>query len=67
MAGSAILLVVFTFVKSSISLLLSQARAGQKEGFPFLFETVLIFPFLMQTLFYTLQTCVILGVSEGFL
>lgn len=55
--GSGILLVVFTCIKSSISLLLVAAREGRKDGFPFLFETVLVFPFTMQAIFYTAQTC----------
>jgi hypothetical protein len=37
------------------------SREGSEDGFPFLFETVLIFPFMMQAIFYTSQTCMNLG------
>lgn len=59
--ASGLLLAVFTLIKSSISLLLVLARAGSNKGFPFLFETVLVFPFTMQTIYYTGQTCTALG------
>jgi len=59
--ASGLLLGVFTLIKSSISLLLVLARAGSNKGFPFLFETVLVFPFTMQTIYYTGQTCTALG------
>jgi hypothetical protein len=62
---SGFLLSVFTVIKSSISILLMAARAGSKDGFPFLFETVLVFPFTMQAIFYTSQTCVNLGFKSG--
>jgi len=65
LAGSGILLAIFTCIKSSVSLLLVAARAGSKDGFPFLFETVLFFPFMMQALTYTSQTCATLGFREG--
>lgn len=64
-AGSGLLLMVFTIIKSSISLLLVAARAGRQDGFPFLFETVLVFPFTMQAIFYTGQTCMALSFSRG--
>lgn len=60
---SAILLVAFTCIKSSISLLLAAAKDG--EGFPFLFETLLFFPFAMQAIFYTVQTCWMLNIMPG--
>jgi len=41
------------------------SRAGSKDGFPFLFETVLVFPFTMQAIFYTTQTCGTLGFRSG--
>jgi len=65
LAGSGLLLAVFTCIKSSIGLLLKAARDGRKDGFPFLFETLLIFPFVMQALFYTAQTCAALGALRG--
>lgn len=57
LVGSGLLLTVFTGLKSSISLFLMAARDGHEDGFPFLFETVLVFPFTMQVVFYTAQTC----------
>eukprot|EP00928_Gymnodinium_smaydae_P004568 TRINITY_DN1154_c0_g3_i1.p1 TRINITY_DN1154_c0_g3~~TRINITY_DN1154_c0_g3_i1.p1 ORF type:complete len:427 (-),score=69.92 TRINITY_DN1154_c0_g3_i1:160-1302(-) len=63
--GSAVLLVVFTFLKSSIGLLSVAAREGSSSGFPFLFETILVFPFTMQMIFYTCQTCWIMGTERG--
>jgi hypothetical protein len=65
LAGSGLLLSVFTLIKSSISLQLVEARGGSKNGFPFVFETVLIFPFTMQSIFYTCQTCTNLGFRKG--
>merc|ERR1719487_2058446 len=65
LACSGFLLSVFTVVKSSISILLMASREGSKEGFPFLFETVLVFPFTMQVIFYTSQTCSTLGFRKG--
>lgn len=62
---SGLLLATFTVVKSSISVLLMVARGGSQEGFPFLFETVLVFPFAMQAIFYTGQTCMALGIGPG--
>jgi len=62
---SGFLLAVFTVIKSSISILLMAARAGSTDGFPFLFETVLVFPFTMQVVFYTGQTCATLGWKPG--
>jgi hypothetical protein len=64
--GSGLLLSVFTVIKSSVSILLMTAKAGSKDGFPFLFETVLIFPFFMQAIVYTSQTCINLGIWPGF-
>jgi len=65
LAGSGVLLALFTCIKSSVSLLLVAARAGSKDGFPFLFETVLFFPFMMQAFTYTSQTCASLGFVNG--
>lgn len=65
MACSGLLLAAFTVIKSSISILLMAARAGSRDGFPFLFETVLVFPFTMQAIFYTTQTCFTHGFGSG--
>jgi len=62
---SGLLLSCFTVIKSSISVLLMGARAGSKDGFPFMFETVLVFPFTMQAIFYTSQTCMTFGFKSG--
>lgn len=62
---SGLLLAAFTVVKSSISILLMAARGGSEDGFPFLFETVLVFPFTMQAIFYTSQTCADMGFRKG--
>lgn len=66
MVCSGLLLSTYTIIKSSISLLLMAARQGSTDGFPFLFETVLIFPFAMQAIAYTSQTCMTLGFKSGF-
>jgi len=60
-----LLLACFTMIKSSISVLLMASRGGSMDGFPFLFETVLVFPFTMQAVFYTSQTCVTLGFKSS--
>jgi len=65
LALSGFILGAFTVIKSSISILLMASRKGSTIGFPFLFETVLVFPFTMQVIFYTSQTCSALGLKSG--
>lgn len=65
MAFSGFVLAAFTVIKSSISIILMAARAGSTDGFPFLFETILVFPFTMQVVFYASLTCADLGCKRG--
>eukprot|EP00931_Biecheleriopsis_adriatica_P051103 TRINITY_DN29612_c0_g1_i1.p1 TRINITY_DN29612_c0_g1~~TRINITY_DN29612_c0_g1_i1.p1 ORF type:complete len:398 (-),score=75.71 TRINITY_DN29612_c0_g1_i1:117-1310(-) len=65
MHGSGLLLFFFMLVKSSINLLLVVSKEGHKDGFPFLLETVMFFPMLMQIVLYASQACRDLGLEKA--
>eukprot|EP00929_Paragymnodinium_shiwhaense_P006982 TRINITY_DN110937_c0_g1_i1.p1 TRINITY_DN110937_c0_g1~~TRINITY_DN110937_c0_g1_i1.p1 ORF type:complete len:383 (+),score=81.39 TRINITY_DN110937_c0_g1_i1:153-1301(+) len=64
-AGSAATLLCFTAARAATMLLMALCRQGH-SGFPFLFETLLVFPFFMQCVFYTTQTLLNHGLGKGF-
>lgn len=64
-ACSGLLLLLFVFIRSSHQLLLVVARNGSEEGFPFLFETVLMIPLALQTALYAAQACKDFGFRQG--
>lgn len=64
-AGSAAVLICFCVARAMAMLLMAVCRQGH-AGFPFLFETLLVFPFSMQCVFYSTQTFIQFGFKQGF-
>jgi len=63
-AFSGFVLVSFVILKSSLAILLALCHPLHKE-YPFVLQTVSVFPFLAQVCFYTGLTCRELGFNEG--
>jgi len=63
LAFTALLLVAFICMKSSLSILLERCGAG--GDYPFVIQTVTLVAFLCQMVFYTLQTTKELGFKGG--
>jgi len=64
LVGSAAVLVSFCVARAFSMLMMAMCRQGH-NGFPFLFETLLVFPFTMQCVFYSIQTFMQCGFWKG--
>jgi len=61
---NAAALAAFIAVKALVTILLDACSAGE-GGYPFVFQTLLLLPFLLQIAFYALQACAELGLEAG--